>query len=75
MNQHRRRRDCYPFSKLEGVKFANVALSVEFPLEKNLSVLVEPFVKVPLGGTTSRDVKFSNAGVNVRLNYSLARLH
>jgi hypothetical protein len=63
------------FEGVDGVKYANMAMSVEFPVDKRLSVLVEPFVKMPLGSSTPKDIKVANTGVNVRLNYSLARLN
>jgi hypothetical protein len=59
---------------VDGTKYANMAMSVEFPIDKRLSVLVEPFVKVTVGHS-AKEMKTTNAGVNVRLNYSLAKLN
>ncbi|BAU53417.1 outer membrane beta-barrel protein [Mucilaginibacter gotjawali] len=50
-------------------KMLNFAVGVGYPLGKNRIVL-EPFLKYPLQGLGSQDIKFGAGGVNLKFNFT-----
>ncbi|HYG40669.1 MAG TPA: outer membrane beta-barrel protein [Cytophagales bacterium] len=63
------------FSGLDLAKFMNLSMGVEIPLERQFSLLIEPYLKYPLGNSTSREIKYASAGLSLRLNMGLALLN
>jgi hypothetical protein len=59
--------------KLQAFDFArtlNFSFGYSAILGKTQSISIEPFLKYPLGGLGSEDLKFGSTGVNLKLNFS-----
>lgn len=50
------------------LKTLNVAAQFGLPIKK-YNLQVEPFIKVPLGGTTAQQLKFGEAGINLKFYF------
>ncbi|RYY29668.1 MAG: hypothetical protein EOP41_02215 [Sphingobacteriaceae bacterium] len=61
-------RDSKSFQSFYLLKTLNVAAQIGLPIKK-YNLQVEPFVKVPLGNTTTQQLKFGAAGINLRFNF------
>ncbi|GAB3929364.1 porin family protein [Mucilaginibacter myungsuensis] len=61
------------FSEFYLAKTLNVSFGVGYPLGKNHRLVVEPFLKYPLGGLGLEQIKFGSGGVNLRFNFSGAK--
>lgn len=55
------------FNSFNFAKTLNLAIGFAYPLGKN-KLLVEPFLKYPLGGMGLQQLKFGSAGINFRIN-------
>lgn len=51
----------------------NVSLGFNSRLGKNQSLTIEPFLKYPLGGLGSENIRFGASGINVKLNFNTAK--
>ncbi|MEX0882394.1 MAG: hypothetical protein WDZ72_02865 [Cyclobacteriaceae bacterium] len=49
----------------------NLSFGYEYTLNKGFNISLEPFYKLPLGGLTFADQRFSIGGVNLRMNFNL----
>lgn len=59
--------------QLQGFDFArilNISMGYSTNLGKTQNITIEPFLKYPLGGLGSEDLKFGSAGINLKLNFS-----
>lgn len=54
-------------------RFLNASMGFERKIAKQHFLLVEPFAKLPLGGITSENLRFSTFGVQVHWSYQLKR--
>jgi len=50
-------------------KMLNFAFGIGYPVGKN-RIILEPFLKYPLDGLGSQDIKFGAGGVNLKFNFS-----
>lgn len=57
------------FSHFDLAKQLNLAIGTEVPLGKGSVLIVEPYVKYPLGELTSEQIRFGSAGMNLRLSF------
>jgi len=57
-----------PFSKLDLANILNVSVGYHIPLGHS-TLVVEPFMKHPLGDLASRDIRFGARGVRVRMKF------
>ena len=48
----------------------NISFGYSSKFGKNQNITIEPFLKYPLGGLGSEDLKFGSTGVNLKLNFS-----
>lgn len=48
----------------------NVSFGFNTRLSKKQSLTIEPFLKYPLGGLGSENIRFGSSGINVKLNFS-----
>lgn len=57
------------FSHFDFAKQLNIAVGTELPLGKGSVLILEPYVKYPLGELTSEHIRFGSAGMNLRLSF------
>lgn len=62
-------RDEKAFSHFDFAKQLNIAVGTELPLGKGSVLILEPYVKYPLGELTSEHIRFGSAGMNLRLSF------
>ncbi|HEX8376213.1 MAG TPA: hypothetical protein VF602_00240 [Pedobacter sp.] len=51
----------------------NLSLGFERPFSNNTKLSLEPFLKYPLSGLGSHDLRFGAAGVNLKLNFNRSK--
>ncbi|MDP3470141.1 MAG: outer membrane beta-barrel protein [Daejeonella sp.] len=51
----------------------NVSFGFNTHLSKKQSLTIEPFLKYPLGGLGSENIRFGASGINVKLNFNTAK--
>lgn len=51
----------------------NVSFGFNTRLSKKQSLTIEPFLKYPLGGLGSENIRFGASGINVKLNFNTAK--
>jgi len=56
------------FNSFYFAKTLNVAFGVGYPFGKN-RLIIEPFLKYPLAGMGSQDLRFGAGGVNLKFNF------
>ncbi|MBB5395544.1 outer membrane beta-barrel protein [Mucilaginibacter sp. AK015] len=56
------------FNSFYFAKTLNLSFGVGYPLGKN-RLIVEPFVKYPLGGLGAQDIRFGAGGVNLKFSF------
>jgi hypothetical protein len=61
------------FSNFDLAKTLNVSFGVGYPLGKSNRLIVEPFLKYPLDGLGSQQLKFGAGGVNLKLNFQTSK--
>jgi hypothetical protein len=61
------------FSGFDFAKTLNVSFGVGYPLGKSNRLIVEPFLKYPLDGLGSQQIKFGAGGINLKLNFNAAK--
>ena len=54
-------------------KTLNISAGISTPLSKNQELIIEPFLKYPLGGLGEQQIKFGAAGLNLKLNFNRAK--
>lgn len=57
------------FGTFDFARTLNFSFGMGYPLGKRNRLTVEPFVKYPLSGLGSQDLKFGAGGVNLKLNF------
>jgi hypothetical protein len=60
------------FGSFYFAKMLNVAFGVGFPFGKN-RLTVEPFLKYPIGGLGSQDIRFGSSGINLKFNFQSSK--
>jgi hypothetical protein len=58
------------FSGFDFAKTLNVSFGVGYPLGKSNRLIIEPFLKYPLDGLGSQQIKFGAGGINLKLNFN-----
>lgn len=58
------------FNSFYFAKTLNVAFGVGYPLGKSNKLIIEPFLKYPLDGLGSQQIKFGAGGLNLKLNFT-----
>ena len=48
----------------------NISAGLSTPLTKTQELIIEPFLKYPLGGLGEQNIKFGAAGLNLKLNFN-----
>ena len=49
-------------------KMLNLAFGYGYPLGRN-HIILEPFVKLPLGGVGAQNIRLGTGGINLKLNF------
>jgi hypothetical protein len=57
------------FNNFDLAKTLNVSFGMGYPLGKTNRLIIEPFLKYPLDGLGSEQLKFGAGGVNLKLNF------
>lgn len=56
-------------SSFDFARMLNLSVGYGYPIGKQSKLSLEPFLKYPLGGLGSQDIRFSSAGLNVKWNF------
>lgn len=57
-------------SSFDFARMLNLSVGFGYPVGKQSKLSFEPFVKYPLAGLGSQDIRFGAAGINLKLNFS-----
>lgn len=57
-------------SSFDFARMLNFSVGFGYPVGKQSKLSLEPFVKYPLGGLGTQDIRFGSAGLNLKLNFS-----
>lgn len=57
------------FNNFYFARTLNVAFGIGYSLGKSNTLVIEPFLKYPLGGMGAQDIKFGSGGLNLKLNF------
>jgi hypothetical protein len=60
------------FSSFDFARTLNVSFGMGYPLGKN-RLVIEPFLKYPLSGLGTQDIKFGASGINLKLSFSTSK--
>src|SRR5690606_14473841 len=58
------------FSQFDLARTLNFSFGMNLPFGKKQNLTLEPFIKYPLQGLGSENLKFGASGVNLRLNFN-----
>lgn len=58
------------FNTFDFAKTLNLSFGMGYPLGKTNRLIVEPFLKYPLGGLGSQNIRFGASGINLKLNFN-----
>lgn len=58
------------FGTFDFAKTLNLSFGIGYPVGKSNKLIVEPFLKYPLNGLGSQDIRFGASGVNLKLSFS-----
>jgi len=57
-------------SSFDFARMLNLSVGYGYPIGKQSKLSLEPFLKYPLGGLGSQDIRFSSAGLNLKWNFN-----
>ena len=60
------------FNSFYFAKMVNVAVGIGYPVGRN-RIILEPFLKYPLDGLGSQNIKFGAGGINLKFNFVPSR--
>lgn len=55
------------------MRTVNLSFGFTTKIGKNQSIGIEPFIKYPLGGLGSENLRFGSSGINVKMNFNTAK--
>lgn len=58
------------FQSFDFARLLNLSVGLEYPLNKKTKISFEPFLKYPLSGLGSHDLRFGAAGMNLKFNFN-----
>ncbi|MFA5244304.1 MAG: outer membrane beta-barrel protein [Pedobacter sp.] len=61
------------FNHFDLMKTFNLSFGFNTKIGKNQSIGIEPFIKYPLGGLGSENLKFGASGINIKMNFNTAK--
>ena len=62
-------------SRFDFAKMLNISMGMKYVVANNMQILIEPYIKYPLGSLTSEELKFGSAGINLRCSFNGVRRH
>jgi len=57
------------FTRFDFARTLNVSLGMGYQITKGNRLIIEPFLKYPLSGMGSQDIRFGSGGINLRLKF------
>jgi len=57
------------FSTFDFAEVLNFAVGFNYSAGKKTDLVIEPFIKYPLGSLTSKNVQFGSGGINIRIRF------
>lgn len=61
------------FNSFYFAKTLNLAFGIGYPLGKSNRLIIEPFLKYPLDGLGSQNIRFGAGGLNLKLNFKSSK--
>lgn len=61
------------FNHFDLMRTVNLSFGFNTKISKNQSIGIEPFIKYPLGGLGSENLKFGSSGINIKMNFNTAK--
>lgn len=61
------------FNHFDLMRTVNLSFGFNTKISKNQSIGIEPFIKYPLGGLGSENLKFGSSGINLKMNFNTAK--
>jgi hypothetical protein len=58
------------FGSFDFAKTLNLSFGVGYPMGKTTRLVIEPFLKYPLNGLGTQDIRFGASGINLKLSFS-----
>jgi hypothetical protein len=58
------------FGSFDFAKTLNFSFGVGYPMGKTTRLVIEPFLKYPLNGLGTQDIRFGASGINLKLSFS-----
>ncbi|OJJ22474.1 hypothetical protein BKI52_07275 [marine bacterium AO1-C] len=62
-------------SRFDFARMLNVSMGMKYMVAQNMQILIEPYLKYPLGTLTNEQLRFGSAGVNLRCSFTGVRRH
>ena len=60
-------------SRFDFARMLNVSMGMKYMVARNMQILIEPYLKYPLGTLTNEELRFGSAGVNLRCSFTGVR--
>ena len=57
-------------SRFDFARMLNVSMGMKYVVAQNMQILIEPYLKYPLGTLTNEQLRFGSAGVNLRCSFN-----
>jgi hypothetical protein len=57
------------FTRFDFARMLNFSLGMGYQITKGNRLIIEPFLKYPLSGMGSQDIRFGSGGINLRLKF------
>lgn len=61
------------FTRFDFARTLNLSLGMGYQITKGNRLIIEPFLKYPLSGMGSQDIRFGSGGINLRLKFQTAK--
>ena len=61
------------FNHFDLMRTVNLSFGFNTKISKNQSIVIEPFIKYPLGELGSENLKFGSSGINIKINFNQAK--
>lgn len=62
-------------SRFDFARMLNVSMGMKYMVAQNMQILIEPYLKYPIGALTNEQLRFGSAGVNLRCSFTGVRRH
>ena len=62
-------------SRFDFARMLNISMGMKYMVAQNMQILIEPYLKYPLGTLTNEQLRFGSAGVKLRCSFTGVRRH